>query len=192
MGRKPMTAEDRQKMRSRILDSAHGLLPLDGISGLSMRAIAKEVGTSSMTLYLYFDDRNDIIQHLAKEGFDLLCEKLESINTSSELAAKCEQLALIYVEFSTTHKHLFELMFSSTTGTNNSLQQVGAKGILNIFHRIVGNSEMGGAYWSVVHGSAVLNGLSLSTPEVTNFIAQKVSQYVAADSLGSLSIASSH
>jgi AcrR family transcriptional regulator len=190
MGRKPMTPDARAKMRDRILDGANALLALDGINGLSMRRIAKKIGTSSMALYLYFGDRNDIIQHLAKKGFDLLCEELKSVNSSSDLAKQCEQLALIYMEFSKTHKHLFELMFSSTTNTGNSHQQAGAKGVLDIFHRIVGNSEMGGAYWSVVHGSALLNGLNLSAPTVTTFIAQKVSQIVAADSLGSLSIAS--
>jgi len=183
-----MTFEARQEMRVRILDGARAILPEEGLAGLSMRAIAKNVGASSMTLYLYFDDRNDIIQHLAKEGFELLAAKLEDINKSTELAEKCELLARIYGEFSMTHKHLFELMFSSTASTNNSLQQEGAKNILSIFHRTVGNSEMGGAYWAVVHGSSVLNGLSLSTPEVTNFIAQKVSHIVAANSLGSLSI----
>ena len=141
MGRKPMTFEARQEMRVRILDGARAILPEEGLAGLSMRAIAKNVGASSMTLYLYFDDRNDIIQHLAKEGFELLAAKLEDINKSTELAEKCELLARIYGEFSMTHKHLFELMFSSTASTNNSLQQEGAKNILSIFHRTVGNSE---------------------------------------------------
>ena len=189
MGRKPMTSEERQKMRSRILGSAYLLLPVEGLAGLSMRAIAKEVGTSSMTLYLYFDDRNDIIQHLAKQGFDLLSKKLENIDSSSDLAEMCQQLALIYVEFSTTHKHLFELMFSSTISTNNSLQQAGAQGVLDIFNRTVGGaSAEGSAFWATVHGSAILNGLNINTPEINNFISQRVSQLEAAESQGELRI----
>jgi AcrR family transcriptional regulator len=188
MGRKPMTPDARAKMRDRILDGANALLALDGINGLSMRSIAKEIGTSSMTLYLYFDDRNDIIQHLAKEGFELLFEELESIKKPIELAEQCEQLALIYVNFAKTHKCLFELMYSNTIDSENSLRQAGANRVLNSFNHIVGDSAIGGAFWAVVHGSTVLNGLNLSAPEVTTFISQKVSQFVAANRIGALKI----
>ena len=74
MGRKPMT-ESSAKMRARILEAARTRFLEEGLDG-SDAVIASLVGVSSMTLYLYYESRQDIVRHIVLEGFTSQMKRL--------------------------------------------------------------------------------------------------------------------
>ena len=99
MGRKPMTAEQRERMRTRILDAARDTFLQSGIEGLSMRGIASRVGVSSMTLYLYYESRQDIVRHIVLEGFRMLNEQLEKAALLGSMEDKIRKVVRTYLNF---------------------------------------------------------------------------------------------
>ena len=111
MGRKPMTAEQRAKMRGKILDAARQQFLETGLESLSMRGIATRVGVSSMTLYLYYESRQDIVRHLVLEGFNLLDAELQSAILLGSARDKIAKLADAYIRFATTNPRYYTAMF---------------------------------------------------------------------------------
>jgi AcrR family transcriptional regulator len=59
-------ARDPKKERA-IRDKALDTIVRDGFDGLSMQRLAKDVGVSPATIYIYFEDREDLILSLYRE-----------------------------------------------------------------------------------------------------------------------------
>src|SRR5712691_9991244 len=59
----PRTARERARaeITAEILDAARGYLATDGAPGLSLRAIARDLGMASSALYRYFSSRDELL-----------------------------------------------------------------------------------------------------------------------------------
>lgn len=68
------TARDRarREVRGEILDTARRHLAEHGASGLSFRAVARELGMPSSGVYRYFDSRDALLTALIVESYDSL------------------------------------------------------------------------------------------------------------------------
>lgn len=97
-------------MRQRILDAARDKFVNGGMDAISMRGVAASVGVSSMTLYLYYESRDDIVRHLVAEGFRLLIGDLESAAFSKE-PGRVARVARAYVEFAEEHPRYHAAMY---------------------------------------------------------------------------------
>lgn len=64
MPRPRLTEQEKTAMRERILDAAGCVLHEHGPDGLSIRAIAEQVGVSHMVLYTYFENRDALFSAL--------------------------------------------------------------------------------------------------------------------------------
>jgi AcrR family transcriptional regulator len=120
LGRKPMTQEQRAVMRQRILDAARDKLVNGGMNAISMRAVAASVGVSSMTIYLYYESRNDLLRHLVADGFRLLIGDLESAAFSKE-PGRVARVARAYVQFAEEHPRYHAAMYRYVV--DNPVQQ---------------------------------------------------------------------
>jgi AcrR family transcriptional regulator len=58
-----MRIKDETKEKQ-ILDTALGVIAKTGLSGLKMTALAKEAGVATGTVYIYFQDKDELIRHL--------------------------------------------------------------------------------------------------------------------------------
>lgn len=65
--------------RDSILDAARHVIARKGRGGASMQAIADEAGVAKGTLYLYFRDRDDLLQHTGDLVFDELLVRLKAV-----------------------------------------------------------------------------------------------------------------
>lgn len=61
MGRRPLSAEEMEAFRSRLVEVAIGLFAEHGHRSVSVRQIAREMDCSPMTPYRYFEDRAEIL-----------------------------------------------------------------------------------------------------------------------------------
>lgn len=70
----PTTARERARvaLTTEITELARAQLAIVGAAGLSLRAIARELGMASSALYRYFPSRDDLLTRLIIEGYDAL------------------------------------------------------------------------------------------------------------------------
>jgi AcrR family transcriptional regulator len=68
-----------QYRRETIQRAAQRVIARHGLAGASMSAIAEEAGVAKGTLYLYFEDRDDLLDHAAGCIFDDLLERLGGV-----------------------------------------------------------------------------------------------------------------
>ena len=99
-------------LRRAILDHARHLLVDDGYDALSMRKIARAVGCSATSIYLYFDNKDALTHALITEGMDKLADTLEDVTDGLEDApARLEALSRAYVRFGLDNPEYYEVMF---------------------------------------------------------------------------------
>ncbi len=86
-----------------------------GTESLSLRALAQQLGVSHAACYRHFQDKNDLLQSLAEEGFRLFHQYLENALTLKGRSAEerfIEQ-GLQYIRFAKEHPEHFQLMWSA-------------------------------------------------------------------------------
>jgi len=94
--------------KARIRAAAAAVIRRDGVEGLTMRAIAKEVGVSPTALYRHYPNREAILQELWRLGYEGLASQLRaSINADS---AEERVLTLLerYVSWALQHPGMYE------------------------------------------------------------------------------------
>lgn len=89
---------EREEMRSLILTAASEIMKTEGIDSLSIRKIATRIEYSPAIIYHYFQDKDDIVSHLMREGYQRIVDALSSIPPSSdEPAEKLKELTRRYI-----------------------------------------------------------------------------------------------
>lgn len=62
--------------KNQIIDTALGIIATDGLEAVSMRRLSKEMGVSSMTLYNYVRNVDDIMHEILVRSFNKLYEQI--------------------------------------------------------------------------------------------------------------------
>ncbi len=99
-------------LRRAILDETRGLLVREGYAGLSMRKIARAVGCSATSIYLYFDSKDALTHALIDEGMERLHAALEAAEAGAHTAPeRLDRLCRAYVQFGLDHPEYYQTMF---------------------------------------------------------------------------------
>ena len=67
MGVKERRAREKEQLRRRILSAARELFVTEGYESVSMRKIADMIEYSPTTIYLYYEDKADLLDSVCKE-----------------------------------------------------------------------------------------------------------------------------
>ena len=92
----------RQKiaLRQEILDAARELFAKEGYESVSMRRIAEKIEYSPTTIYLYFQDKQELIEEICNQTFALLSKKIEKISaTGGDPVERLKAGMRAYIEF---------------------------------------------------------------------------------------------
>jgi AcrR family transcriptional regulator len=112
MPRPKKTEQEIAAMRERILNAAMALLEKEGIAGLSIRKIGKQIGVSHMVLYTYFKNRSAIVEALKERWLGRLRAQREQdwheAETGDALAVLRASLAQ-FGRFAHEHPQLYRL-----------------------------------------------------------------------------------
>lgn len=108
---KHKTEQQRQQLRTKILDAARELFVDRGIEAVTMREIARRVGYSSTALYLHFADKEALIRELCDTDFLSLAHELQDIDDIPDPLQRLRLLGLAYVRFAVTYPNHYRLMF---------------------------------------------------------------------------------
>jgi AcrR family transcriptional regulator len=100
--------------RAAIVDEAWRLAADEGLSGVSMRALAARVGLRQPSLYAYFETKRDIYDAMYTEANDRLRARLRALVLPRDPRRAVKGVAAEIVTFATENPVMAEVMFSRT------------------------------------------------------------------------------
>lgn len=107
-------AERREATRSEILEAAWELASTQGLAALSLREVARKIGTRPPSLYWYFDSKHAIYDAMFAEGNRQLLKRLAKQDWPADPRELLQLTARVFVEFSTEDVARYQLMFQRT------------------------------------------------------------------------------
>lgn len=105
-------SRQKEELRRAILDAAVELFRERGYENFSMRQVAEAIGYSPTTIYLYFDDKDDLLFHAAMAGFARFGEVLQAAyDASDDPLERLREEGRAYVRFGLDNPVSYRLMF---------------------------------------------------------------------------------
>ncbi len=167
------SSRKRQKedLRAAILNAAARLLAADGLRGLSVRAIAADVGASTKVIYSHYGGKPGIIEALYSDGFERLGDVMGEAALGADLpSSRLHRIARAYRSFAVAEPHMYELIYGPRVREllpspddregARRLQQI----VAGVFQEgqddgLFANSDPGEQsrnYWAALHGTVSL------------------------------------
>ncbi len=116
MPKAPMTKEEVENTRGRILDTALNIIIEEGFNNLSVRKIASRLGVTATTIYNYYTNKDEINLMIRIRGFeklyDLLIKHAAPCNDNEK---KLKAMVRAYIEFGLTNPSYYDIMFNLHT-----------------------------------------------------------------------------
>lgn len=112
-----------------ILDCAEAIISKEGLSGLSLKAVAKKANLAIGTIYLYFEKKEDLIAALTLKSRHFLLEQFKQrIQNEANALLQLTQLLTAYFDFYKSHPHYNELVsfFEKNAGLEEPAELVQA------------------------------------------------------------------
>jgi AcrR family transcriptional regulator len=107
----------REEITAEILAAARRRLASDGPGGLSLRAVARDVGMVSSAVYRYFPSRDELLTALLIEAYDELGAAAESADDAvvdrSDLRARWTASCRAVRSWAVEHPHDYALLYGS-------------------------------------------------------------------------------
>ena len=104
--------QQKAEVRQAILTAASELFLEGGLAGFSLRGVAERVGYSATTVYLYFDNKDDLLFSVSLQGFEQFGRALKNAyDAVDEPIARISALGHAYVAFGAAHPAHYRLMF---------------------------------------------------------------------------------
>ena len=99
-------------LRAALLEAAERVLERDGLSGLTLRAVAREAGVSHAAPTHHFGDLTGLVSELAAIGFRQFNAAMVAAGASgTSLIEKALARAKAYVAYAQAHPGMYSLMF---------------------------------------------------------------------------------
>ncbi len=94
-----------------------------GYAGVTLRALAQELGCSRMTPYRYFADKGEILAAIRAQAFGRLADINEKIAARTpHPVARIEALGRAYVRFAADEPDSYRLMYETGPGTRSDTE----------------------------------------------------------------------
>jgi len=101
---------EKEQRRAQILDAARRILFAEGLTGASMNKIALSAELSVGTLYVYFQNKEDLFAALQEEGLNLLYAMIRrAASGQTPPEEKLRRIARAYLRFSRRHRKYFDI-----------------------------------------------------------------------------------
>ncbi len=98
-------------LRKKILAEAIGIVYREGPKSVTMRSLAEKLGYSAATIYLHFENKEELLKEIALHGFDVLTEAMEPASRIGDPAVALSEALHRYIDFGIEHAELYRLMF---------------------------------------------------------------------------------
>lgn len=119
---KPKTENERQQLRTLIINAARDLFVSRGVEAVTMREIAKLIGYSATSIYLHFADKEAVLRAICDTDFLALANSLKDIMQIADPVERMIALGQGYAEFALSHPNHYRLMFMAARTPYDSAQ----------------------------------------------------------------------
>lgn len=106
---RPPTAAD--PLRTSLIDAAARLIAAEGTTGLTLRRVAQEVGTSTMAIYTHFGGMAELRRAVRWKGFRRLAGDLAAVEASDDPLEHVLGLCVAYHSNAIANPGLYRVMF---------------------------------------------------------------------------------
>jgi len=104
----------RAELTREIKDEARRQVAAHGAQGLSLRAVARELGMVSSALYRYFPSRDDLLTALIIDAYDALGEAAEAASAPpADLGGRWRAVCAAIRDWALAHPHEYALIYGS-------------------------------------------------------------------------------
>ena len=104
---------EKQELREKILEKAREILIKEGQDNLSIRNIATAIEYSPATIYLYFQDKDEIVYELMEMGFERMTSELQSAFELSDPVERIRRIGQGYIAFGLKNPEWYDIMFNA-------------------------------------------------------------------------------
>ena len=102
----------REELREMAITAAEQIVVEQGYEGLSARKVAAAIGYTVGTLYLVFENLDDLILHINARTLDRLHANMNASQTRCNDASDCLlQLGQVYIRFADDDPHRWAMVF---------------------------------------------------------------------------------
>ena len=111
MSIKDRREREKKQLRQNILGAAQKIINREGFKALSMRKLAERIEYSPGSIYLHFQNRNQIAQELALAAYGQLFEEMMAASQTKGLVDRLKNVGLAYASFGLNHPETYRLIF---------------------------------------------------------------------------------
>jgi len=159
----------RNEIKQMALQAAENIVAEKGSSALTARRLASEIGYTVGSLYLVFENLDDVTLQVNARTLNQLSSKLDSVVSRHADTKRCIlELGLAYMQFASEHPHLWNMVFEHQQPDDKDIPDWYQERINSLFQRIEEqftnltpaaaseNALAARALWSGVHGNCVI------------------------------------
>jgi len=104
--------EQENPLRDQILDTSRQLLLEKGHASLSMRSIAKKVGVTATSIYLYFENKDHLLHTLIEESVEELSVSIENaVEGKNTVPEQLEAIIKGYTDFAFSYPEKYQIIY---------------------------------------------------------------------------------
>jgi AcrR family transcriptional regulator len=168
MGRTALTADDHAAFRRSMRDVATRRFAKHGHAGVTMRALAEDLGCSPMTPYRYFRDKDEILEEVrlaAIEAFVVAQER--AFATERAPLRRLRTMARAYVDHAVAHPDQYHVMFQLEHRASAESRRLDVRGwqpMRDTIAEAIADGELAGdpdeiahICWAAMHGLVTLH-----------------------------------
>lgn len=183
----PDTPATGGALAPRLVASALEILAAEGLSGLSLRQVARRAGVSHAAPARHFRSLADLLAEVAAEGFEMLSAAIVEADAAlppgASAAERLKRAGHAYCRCATENPALFSLMFrdADLDHSNPRYARSSAAAFDHLLEHVRAaqdegwqsgreTRELAGAAWAVIHGLATLwaqGAMSRAVPSVS-------------------------
>ncbi|GAB3890218.1 hypothetical protein GCM10027612_34050 [Microbispora bryophytorum subsp. camponoti] len=139
----------RAELIREITDIARRQLATEGAVGLSLRAVAREMGMVSSAIYRYFPSRDDLLTALIIDGYNALGEAVERADAAcarDDFAGRWLAVCRAVRTWALAHPHEYALLYGSPVPGYAAPQDTVAAAVRDtaVYGRIVAEAHRAG------------------------------------------------
>ena len=159
-------------LRESLISAAFQLVLERGAESFSLADACRLAGVSTAAPYKHFRDRDEILEEVARRGFDLMTDlSMAAVERAGEgTLAGITAMGEAYIEFAVNYQSVFRLMFDLKSRMQCGEEQEGLEEGSECFARVINQvaifcernnvegdaSEIAVRLWTFVHGAASL------------------------------------
>lgn len=155
-------------VRGRLLEVAAHIFAAEGAGALTVRRLATELGTSTMSLYSHFSGKDQLIEATADEFVVRFAEALQSVPVTDDALFDFVSLANTYRSISLVNRDLYRVAMASGRLSITRDTPTGMQGMFDYCANAVARCIAQGSlraddaraglmvFWTAVHGQVTL------------------------------------